>query len=109
MLSSLVFILALVFFMTLDGGDMPTHLAKAALVRPQLLTALADFAQTTRTYLVVSTVFGLVLAVLDTVALELLRPTHSGPSLRDLKREGMTTIAPVTIPSIASRDRQASQ
>jgi AI-2 transport protein TqsA len=71
-LSGVVFIFALVLFMTLDGSTMPRHLADAALLRPGLIGALASFAQVTRRYLLVSTVFGFGVAVLDTIALEIL-------------------------------------
>jgi predicted PurR-regulated permease PerM len=51
---------------------MPHLLAEAALSRPRLVGALAIFASTTRRYLFVSTVFGLGVAVLDTIALEII-------------------------------------
>jgi predicted PurR-regulated permease PerM len=70
--SGLVFILALVLFMAVDGGPFPRQLAAAAPVRPRFVLALTDFAHGTRRYLVVSTVFGLIVAVLDTGALALL-------------------------------------
>jgi AI-2 transport protein TqsA len=70
--SSLVFILMLILFMSVDGGSFPRQLAVAGEVRPPLVAALTDFASGTRRYLVVSTVFGLIVAVLDTVALALL-------------------------------------
>ena len=71
-LSGVVFIFALVLFMTMDGSTMPRHLADAAQVRPGLIGALAEFARVTRRYLLVSTVFGFSVAVLDTIALEIL-------------------------------------
>lgn len=70
--SSLVFILTLILFMTLDGSEFPRHLAGAARARPRLVGALTAFARGTRSYLVVSTVFGFVVAVLDTAALAVL-------------------------------------
>ncbi len=72
LVSNLVFILTLVLFMTVDGAAFPRFLALAAGARPQLVTALVSFAQGTRTYLLVSTVFGLIVAVLDTGALALM-------------------------------------
>lgn len=70
--SALFLILAVVLFMAIDSGAFPRHLAAAAEARPRLVEALTDFAHGTRRYLVVSTVFGLIVAVLDTVALALL-------------------------------------
>ena len=70
--SSLLFILALCLFMTVDAGAFPRHLATAGHARPHLVEALDSFAVGTRRYLLVSTVFGLIVAVLDTVALSLM-------------------------------------
>lgn len=70
--SSLVFIVTLVLFMTIDGSQFPRHLTEAARVRPGLVDSLATFAHGTRSYLLVSTVFGLIVAVLDTAVLALL-------------------------------------
>lgn len=68
-LSSLLFIVALIFFMTIDGGTIPVRLADAALVRPRFIAGLLDFAHSTRRYLLVSTAFGFAVAVFDTLAL----------------------------------------
>ena len=70
--SGLVFILALCLFMAIDGSRFPERLMDAAAGRSQLVTALGGFARGTRRYLVVSTVFGLIVAVLDTIALAIL-------------------------------------
>lgn len=70
--SNLVFIIALGLFMTIDGRTFPIHLAEAAEARPRLVRALTDFAHGTRRYLWVSSVFGFIVAVLDTVALYIL-------------------------------------
>ena len=72
LVSDLAFIVALVFFMTLDGGEFPKRLTAAASVRPQLVAAFGTFATGTRTYLLVATVFGAIVATADTVALALL-------------------------------------
>lgn len=72
LVSNLFFILALVLFMTMDGGSFPRQLERVRAVKPQIVVAFTDFAHGTRRYLAVSTVFGLVVAVLDTVALALL-------------------------------------
>lgn len=72
LVSNLFFILALVLFMTMDGGSFPRQLERVRAVKPQIVDAFTDFAHGTRRYLAVSTVFGLVVAVLDTIALALL-------------------------------------
>jgi predicted PurR-regulated permease PerM len=70
--SNLFFILTLVLFMTMDGGTFPRQLERARAVRPLIVGAFSEFASGTRRYLGVSTVFGLIVAVLDTIALEIL-------------------------------------
>jgi predicted PurR-regulated permease PerM len=67
--SDLAFIIALGLFMTIDGRTFPRHLAQAGEARPAVMRALTDFAHGTRRYLWVSSVFGLIVAVLDTIAL----------------------------------------
>ncbi|MBB2910126.1 putative PurR-regulated permease PerM [Streptosporangium becharense] len=71
-LSGLVLIVVLVLAMCLDARTFSKALAMGATRRPKLIGALENFAQKTRRYLVVSTVFGLVCAVLDVGALWLL-------------------------------------
>jgi AI-2 transport protein TqsA len=66
--SDLAFILALLFFLILDSSSFPDRLAAAA-QRPHLVEALTGFARATRQYIVVSTVFGLIVAVVDVAAL----------------------------------------
>jgi AI-2 transport protein TqsA len=70
--SDLAFIIALGLFMTIDGRSFPRNLAGASAARPLLVEALTDFAHGTRRYLWVSSIFGLIVAVLDTTALYLL-------------------------------------
>ncbi|TWD80069.1 putative PurR-regulated permease PerM [Kribbella amoyensis] len=70
--SSLVFILALLLFLTMDAGTFPALLSRAEASRSSLVAALLSFAHGTRRYLVVSTVFGFIVAVIDTVALAIL-------------------------------------
>jgi predicted PurR-regulated permease PerM len=72
LVSNLFFILALVLFMTMDGGSFPRRLAEARAARPGVIDAISAFAHGTRRYLAVSTVFGLIVAVLDTIALAIL-------------------------------------
>jgi AI-2 transport protein TqsA len=71
-ISSLVFICMLVLFMTFDAGSFPRHLAAIGRERPAIATSFQTFASGTRTYLLVSTVFGFIVAVLDTIALAVL-------------------------------------
>jgi predicted PurR-regulated permease PerM len=68
-LSNVVLILALVLFMCLDAAGLPARLHVARTERPTIVDALETFARGTRRYLLLSTVFGLIVAVLDTVAL----------------------------------------
>jgi AI-2 transport protein TqsA len=67
--TSLFFLLAVMFFMGLDAAGFPDRLAQLRTVRPAVADALASFASGTRRYLVVSSLFGLVCAVLDVGAL----------------------------------------
>jgi AI-2 transport protein TqsA len=67
--SDLAFILALLFFLILDSSSFPRRLAAAAAQRPHLVEALTGFAGATRQYIVVSTVFGLIVALADVAAL----------------------------------------
>ncbi|MGW0177926.1 AI-2E family transporter [Nocardia sp. NPDC003345] len=70
--SDLVFILALLLFMAFDGMSIGRRTGVLATMRPDIARALNAFAAGTRKYLIVSTVFGLIVAVLDGVALWLL-------------------------------------
>lgn len=71
-LSSFLFVLALCLFMTIDATGFGRQLGNMRAARGHLVDALADFATGTRRYLWVSTVFGLIVAVLDAIALQLL-------------------------------------
>jgi AI-2 transport protein TqsA len=68
---ALVLVLATVLFMTAEGAGLPERLADVPGTW-RLRTALADFARNTRRYLVVTTIFGFLVAVVDTVALTVL-------------------------------------
>jgi predicted PurR-regulated permease PerM len=68
-LSNSIFLLAVLLFLCLDAIHFPARLSTAARQRPEVIGALRSFAQGTRQYLVVSTVFGLIVAVIDTVML----------------------------------------
>ncbi|WP_308191003.1 AI-2E family transporter [Pseudonocardia terrae] len=71
--TNLVFLLALLLFLTVEAGGVGHRLASIATDRPQITGALGHFAWGTRQYLLVTTVFGFVVAVLDTIALALLK------------------------------------
>lgn len=68
-LSNLFFIVTLLLFMAFDGAQTKPLMAWAREHRPDATDAMASFARGTRTYLGVSAVFGLIVAVIDTVAL----------------------------------------
>ncbi len=67
--SNLLFIITLLLFMGIDAAHLPGKLEAARGERPAVVAALDAFADGTRRYLVVSTVFGLIVAVLDTAFL----------------------------------------
>jgi predicted PurR-regulated permease PerM len=67
--SSLFFLCVLLLFMAIDAGQLPAKLAAARDGRLAVVSGLDAFAHGTRLYLVVATVFGFVVAVLDTVFL----------------------------------------
>ena len=69
---NLVFILTLLLFLTMDAGTFPLNLESTREFRGRVVEALSAFATGTRTYFVVSTIFGFIVAVLDTIALQLL-------------------------------------
>lgn len=69
-LTGLVLILALLLFLAADsGGAAARRMAVIHSERPHMISALDGFVHGTRNYLVVTAVFGLIVAVLDTVAL----------------------------------------
>ncbi|MFD3593575.1 AI-2E family transporter [Nocardia sp. NPDC058640] len=67
--SNLFFVLALLLFMAFDGMSMGQRMQVVSRDRPAIAQALRSFAAGTRQYLVVSTVFGAIVAVLDGGAL----------------------------------------
>jgi predicted PurR-regulated permease PerM len=69
--AALILVLATVLFMTAEGAGVTERLA-AVPGTWRLRTALGNFARNTRRYIVVTTIFGLLVAVVDTVALVLL-------------------------------------
>lgn len=72
LLSSLLFLVTLVLFICLDAGAFGRALERIRPERPELVSAIDTFGHGTRTYLVVSTVFGLIVAVIDTALLYVL-------------------------------------
>ena len=67
--SNFVFLLALLLFLSVETGGASSRLASIAADRPKATEAMQSFASGTRTYLLVTTIFGLIVAVLDGVAL----------------------------------------
>lgn len=67
-----VLILALLLFFIADAATFDKRLASIGAERPHIARALESFANGTRSYLVVTTVFGLIVAVLDGIALEIM-------------------------------------
>ncbi|OLL83398.1 hypothetical protein Ae263Ps1_0453c [Pseudonocardia sp. Ae263_Ps1] len=70
--TNFVFLLALLLFLGVESSGAGDRLAAIAAGRPATSAALARFAWGTRQYLIVTTVFGLIVAVLDWVALLML-------------------------------------
>jgi AI-2 transport protein TqsA len=68
---ALILVLATVLFMTAEAAGLPERLADVPGTW-RLRRALGDFARNTRRYVVVTTVFGFLVAVVDTVALVVL-------------------------------------
>ncbi|MEE2032233.1 AI-2E family transporter [Rhodococcus chondri] len=70
--SNLVFLFALLWFMSVDAATYTWRLNTLNRIRPDIASAFALFSHGTRSYLVVSTVFGLIVAVIDAGALWLM-------------------------------------
>ena len=68
-LTSIVFILALLLFLIAEASGAGRRIAAIGADRPHMVGALQGFASGTRRYLVVTAVFGLIVAVLDSIAL----------------------------------------
>ncbi|NAZ76327.1 AI-2E family transporter [Kineococcus sp. T13] len=67
--SNFLFVLLLLFFLALDAAVFPKLLAQATWKHSEAITALMNFAAGTRRFIVVSTVFGAIVAALDVIAL----------------------------------------
>lgn len=70
--SLLALMLATVFFLVFDAVGFEDRIAIIRAARPNVADALIDFAQSVRKYWVVTTVFGLVVAVIDVAALSII-------------------------------------
>jgi len=68
-LSLLALLLAMVVFITFDAAGINERIALLRNYRPNIANALTDFASSVRKYWVVTTIFGLIVAVIDVVAL----------------------------------------
>jgi AI-2 transport protein TqsA len=66
---NLVFLLTLLLFLSVETSGAGARIGLIASDRPAVGAALNSFARGTRQYLAVSTIFGLIVAVLDTIAL----------------------------------------
>ncbi|MGB2839734.1 MAG: AI-2E family transporter [Actinomycetes bacterium] len=66
---SLFLVLAVIIFLGLDSLGFTDRLRYTAKSRPDISDAMSNFASGTRTYLAVSTIFGGIVAVIDTIAL----------------------------------------
>ena len=71
-LSDLFFIVTLLLFLAFDSAQVSRLLQNVHRHRPHLVDALGSFARGTRSYLGVSAVFGLIVAVIDTALLSLM-------------------------------------
>jgi AI-2 transport protein TqsA len=70
--ANLAFLLSLMLFLCVESSGAGARIAAIGRDRPLIAEALGRFAAGTRRFLVVTTLFGLALAVLDTIALVLL-------------------------------------
>jgi predicted PurR-regulated permease PerM len=70
--SSVVFLLTLLLFLSVESSGAGERLASIAADRPSVAGALGNFARGTRRYLLVTTIFGLIVGVLDAIALAIM-------------------------------------
>lgn len=70
--TSMLFLLTVMLFLTMDAGGFPKRLRSVHRAKPDIADALADFGERVRKYWVVSTLFGLIVAVIDSIALMIL-------------------------------------
>lgn len=67
--TTMVFLLTVMIFLVMDSGGFNHRLAAIHRVKPDVADALVDFGHRVRKYWIVSTVFGLIVAAIDYVAL----------------------------------------
>lgn len=72
LLVTLSLIILMLLFAVMDSAKFSRSLEAIAADKPNVVEALRNFSRSTRSYFVVATVFGLIVAVLDVVALVLL-------------------------------------
>ena len=72
LMTNFVFLLALLLFLSVETGGVGDRLTSIASDRPQVADALRSFAHGTRQYMLVTTVFGFIVAALDTIALSVI-------------------------------------
>jgi AI-2 transport protein TqsA len=72
LVSDLFLVVTLLLFFAVDAAWLPARMEEAPAERRSIVAALTSFASGTRRYLLVCTVFGLIVAVIDTAALWLL-------------------------------------
>jgi AI-2 transport protein TqsA len=70
--STMVLVLLLLLFMGMDAVGFTARLVAVRALRPSVAEALTAFANGTRRYLVVSSIFGAICALLDALALQVL-------------------------------------
>jgi AI-2 transport protein TqsA len=70
--STVVFLLALLLFLSVESSGATERLLSITTERPSVTGALDRFATGTRQYLLVTTVFGFIVAVLDTIGLAIM-------------------------------------
>ncbi|MEU8225708.1 AI-2E family transporter [Kribbella sp. NPDC048915] len=70
--TSLGLVVVVLFFMAIDSAPFADRMREAGQSRPDVIGALAGFARDTTRYLIVSTVFGLIVALFDVGVLYLL-------------------------------------
>lgn len=70
--SDLTLIIIVLFFMGLDAAKFTDRLREAGRIRPDIIGALTGFARGSTRYLIVATVFGLIVALFDVGVLYLL-------------------------------------
>jgi AI-2 transport protein TqsA len=68
-LAALVLLVALLFFLIIESASYPRRFALAQAQRPDVADALLGFVHFVRQYMLVSTVFGLIVALIDVAAL----------------------------------------